>query len=149
MCYSLLPPWGLPPYRVEKICVSQWSEELCWREIKLLIGPPMPARSEGLDRMKLSTWYSNLGVGRFLTPLPRVKILLLRNLQSLLQSILEEAEVHTRPSRQHRTRVTRVYRSLFQLLQISYRKKSKDSPGGDWIFHLVGNGPLNITDMQS
>jgi hypothetical protein len=62
----------------EEVCESQWHGEVCWRERKLLVGPPMTDRSTGRGQMKCSTRSSRLGVG--LTNPPRKN--LLQNLQS-------------------------------------------------------------------
>jgi hypothetical protein len=56
-----MPPRGLSPYCGE-VCMPQWLGELCWRERKLLVAPPMPDRSKG--QTKCSPWSSRLGVGR-------------------------------------------------------------------------------------
>jgi hypothetical protein len=74
----LMPPRGLPPYREEEVCAPQWPEDLCWRERKLLVEPPVSDRSKGKVQMKCSPWSSRLGLG-LTTPLR--KKLLLWNLQ--------------------------------------------------------------------
>jgi hypothetical protein len=58
-----LPPRGLLPYCGEQICASQWPGELCWRERKLLVGPPMQDRSKGMGQTNCSPWSSRLGDG--------------------------------------------------------------------------------------
>jgi hypothetical protein len=59
----LIPPQGLQPYRGEEIFAPQWPTELCWRERKLLVGPPMPDRPKGSGQAKCSPWSSRLGLG--------------------------------------------------------------------------------------
>jgi hypothetical protein len=49
----------VPPYRGEEGCASQ-----CWRERKLLLGPPMPDKSKGKGQTKCSPSSSMLRVGR-------------------------------------------------------------------------------------
>jgi hypothetical protein len=73
-----LPPRGLPPYRGEVVCAPQWPGELCWREWKLLVGPPTPDWSKGGGQTECSPWSSRLAVGRGVTTPPR-KMLLSRN----------------------------------------------------------------------
>jgi hypothetical protein len=48
------PPRGLPPHRGEEVWAPQRPAELCWRERKLLVAPPMPGRSKGRDPTKIS-----------------------------------------------------------------------------------------------
>jgi hypothetical protein len=55
---------GLPPYSREEVCALQWYGELCWRERKLMVGPPMPDRSKVKVQTKCSTWSSRLWVWR-------------------------------------------------------------------------------------
>jgi hypothetical protein len=43
-------PQEPPPYRGEQVCANQCAGELCWRERKLLVGPPMTDRSRVGDR---------------------------------------------------------------------------------------------------
>jgi hypothetical protein len=40
------------------------NRELCWRQRKLLVVPPMPERSKGRGQTNCSLWSSGLGVGR-------------------------------------------------------------------------------------
>jgi hypothetical protein len=54
---------GLQPYHREEVYVPQSPGELCWREHKLLVAPPMPDGSKGRGQMKCSPWSSRLGVG--------------------------------------------------------------------------------------
>jgi hypothetical protein len=58
------PRRGLPPYRVDEVCPPQCLGELCWRESKLLVEPPMPDRSKGRSQTKCSPWFSRFGAGR-------------------------------------------------------------------------------------
>jgi hypothetical protein len=45
------------------VCVPQWPKELCWRERKLLVEPPVPKRSKGRGETKCILWSSVVGVG--------------------------------------------------------------------------------------
>jgi hypothetical protein len=53
-----------PPCRGEEVCVLQWLGELCWRELKLLVAPPIPDRSKVRSQTKCTPLPSKLGVGR-------------------------------------------------------------------------------------
>jgi hypothetical protein len=69
MCSSLLsillqPPRGLPLYHGDEVCASQWPGELCWRDRKFLVGPPMTNKSKSRGQTKCSPWPSRLVVGR-------------------------------------------------------------------------------------
>jgi hypothetical protein len=55
---------GLSAYRGEEICALQWAGELCWRERKLLVRPPMLDRSMSRAQAKCSSWSFRLGVWR-------------------------------------------------------------------------------------
>jgi hypothetical protein len=55
------PPRGLQPYHGEEVFAPQWPGELCWRERKLLVGPPMLDRPKGRGQTKCSPWSSRLG----------------------------------------------------------------------------------------
>jgi phage shock protein PspC (stress-responsive transcriptional regulator) len=57
----------IPPYCGVKICAPQWPRELCRREHKLLVEPPMPYRSKGRGQTKCSPWSSRLRVLRVAT----------------------------------------------------------------------------------
>jgi hypothetical protein len=54
---------GLPPYRGEEVYAPQWLGDLCWRNLKVLVGPPMTDRYRPEEAQSLILQVGGLGVG--------------------------------------------------------------------------------------
>jgi hypothetical protein len=82
-----------------RICVEwmfaqpQWPRELCRRERKLRVGPPMPDRSKGRGQAACCPWSSRIGAGRGANNPTPENFTVMKPPE--LEVTMEEAKTHT------------------------------------------------------